>query len=310
MITLLALALAAAPADLVKERVVNAPPAEVWRLWTTADGAKRFFAPDARIEPKAGGAFELYFAPGAPAGLRGSEGCTVKIIEPQKRLTFTWSFPPSLPTLRGKVLTEVTVRLAPEGKGTRVTLTHAGWKDVPDADKGRAYFDRAWTTVLARLDRSFRRGPIDWRFGWKPASPVALEFLTGTWRGEDGGEELSETWVANPAGLAGMFHAVKDGRVKMSELADVSVDGEEVLLMLRIFGPTLADSKLTPGTPLLFVLESVDASSAVFLRPGTDELIRYEVEGDTLTGSFESKAKTTRYVLRRVKPTTDAGVPH
>ena len=38
-----------------QEATVNAPPAEVFRLWTTREGIQKFFALDAKIDPRAGG---------------------------------------------------------------------------------------------------------------------------------------------------------------------------------------------------------------------------------------------------------------
>jgi hypothetical protein len=37
------------------DTIVDASPADVYRLWTSADGVKKFFAPEARIDPKIGG---------------------------------------------------------------------------------------------------------------------------------------------------------------------------------------------------------------------------------------------------------------
>ena len=55
---------------------VDASPAEVYRLWTTADGVKRFFAPDARIDARPGGEYTIFFAPEQdPQGLsHGTKG--------------------------------------------------------------------------------------------------------------------------------------------------------------------------------------------------------------------------------------------
>ena len=38
---------------------------DAWAAWTTRDGIVSFFAPDAKIEPRVGGAFEVYIDPGA-----------------------------------------------------------------------------------------------------------------------------------------------------------------------------------------------------------------------------------------------------
>ncbi|HEV7920980.1 MAG TPA: SRPBCC domain-containing protein [Thermoanaerobaculia bacterium] len=43
-----------------REVAVHASRAEVWKAWTTVEGA-RFFAPAADIELRPGGAYEIYF---------------------------------------------------------------------------------------------------------------------------------------------------------------------------------------------------------------------------------------------------------
>lgn len=155
------------PAPAAPERVlahevfVPAAPEQVFAAWTTEEGARTFLAPEARIEARPGGAFEPYFDPGAPAGSRGCEGCRVLAVDPPRHLAFTWTFPPSLPAIRGQE-TRVDVALAPERDGTRVTLTQTGWKAGEDWDRGYAYFDHAWAVVLSRLARRFESGPLDW----------------------------------------------------------------------------------------------------------------------------------------------------
>lgn len=141
---------------------VAAPPAEVFARWTTEDGVRTFFAPDAQLEPAPGGAYQLYFDPAAPEGSRGSEGCIIVELVPDRRLVVTWNFPPSLPTLRdGRTL--VTVELEPlDGGRTRVTLRQVGFRRGAEWDEGFAYFERAWNLVLERLAASFVQGPIDW----------------------------------------------------------------------------------------------------------------------------------------------------
>ena len=152
----------APPAALKKEVTIKAAAAEVWRAWTTPEGVKTFFAPQARIVLERGGAYELYFNLSAPAGQRGGEGCTLIEIAAPSRLAFTWNFPPTLPAIR-TAHTLITVELAPAGEGaTRVTLTQRGWRAGPQWSKGRVYFDRAWGLVLSRLKQRFEQGPVDW----------------------------------------------------------------------------------------------------------------------------------------------------
>jgi uncharacterized protein YndB with AHSA1/START domain len=61
---------AAMPPDrtIQKEVVVNAPIEAVWKAWTTSEGVATFFAPEAVVEPKPGGAFFVHINPYARPG--------------------------------------------------------------------------------------------------------------------------------------------------------------------------------------------------------------------------------------------------
>ena len=156
--------------ELRKEVIVGAPLSEVWRAWTTDAGAVTFFAPAAHIEAREGGAYELFFMLEAPEGSRGSEGCTVLGLEPERRLVVSWNFPPTLPTIRGEH-TRVQVDMEPiDDDHTKVSVVQTGWREGDDWDQGFAYFDRAWALVLARLDHRFEAGPIDWNDPYTPAA--------------------------------------------------------------------------------------------------------------------------------------------
>ena len=56
------------------EITVNGSLEQVWNAWTTEEGVKSFFSPDCKVELKVGGAYEMYFAPEAPEGMRGGDG--------------------------------------------------------------------------------------------------------------------------------------------------------------------------------------------------------------------------------------------
>lgn len=139
-----------------KSVVVAAAPARVWEALTTTAGAQSFFAPAARIEARVGGAYEIYFMSDAPAGSRGSDGCTILALDAPRSLTFSWNFPPSMPTLRS-AHTLVTIVLTPADEGrTKVDLEQTGWRNGPDWTKGFEYFDGAWGKVLGNLQKRFQ----------------------------------------------------------------------------------------------------------------------------------------------------------
>jgi uncharacterized protein YndB with AHSA1/START domain len=145
-----------------KEIVVAATPQQVWNAWTTRAGITSFFAPDANIDARVDGAFEIYINPLAEPGLKGADGMRFLALQPPRMLSFTWNAPPSLPEARQQ-RTVVVVRIQPVGeKEARVTLHHTGWGDGGEWDKAYGYFDRAWGNVLGNLKKSFESGPIDW----------------------------------------------------------------------------------------------------------------------------------------------------
>ena len=57
LLMLVAVPAAAAERSIDKSIVVPATLDQAWDAWTTREGITSFFAPDARIEPKVGGAF-------------------------------------------------------------------------------------------------------------------------------------------------------------------------------------------------------------------------------------------------------------
>lgn len=145
-----------------KQVLVDAGIDQAWEAWTTRQGITSFFAPDARIEPYPGGAFQIYIDPGAPAGSRGADDMRFLAVQPKRMITFDWNAPPHLPEARAQ-RTFVTVRFEPlTERTTRVTLHHTGWGDGGQWDQAYAYFDRAWSNVLANMARRFVSGPVDW----------------------------------------------------------------------------------------------------------------------------------------------------
>lgn len=160
----LALALPARAAEraLDKTVVVAATLEQAWDAWTTREGIVSFFAPEARVDPRPDGLFDIQMNPLAEAGQRGADGMRYLALQPRRMLSFTWNAPPSLPEARQQ-RTVVIVRFEPLAeRSTRVTLHHVGWGDGGEWDRAYAYFDRAWGAVLGNLQKRFDSGPVDW----------------------------------------------------------------------------------------------------------------------------------------------------
>ncbi len=155
---------------------VPAPLPDVWKAWTTEEGAQSFFAPKCNIDLTPGGRYEMLFDLDAEPGKRGGEGMVVMAIQPERMLAFTWNAPPHLPSVRDQ-RTHVVVRLFESEAGeTRVILRHDGWGDGEEWEEAYQYFSRAWRdVVLPRLRYRFASGPVDWNdppsFGEKEEPP-------------------------------------------------------------------------------------------------------------------------------------------
>jgi uncharacterized protein YndB with AHSA1/START domain len=145
-----------------KAVLVNAPVEAVWAAWTTREGIVSFFAPDAEIDARVGGAFHIHIDPLAAPGAKGADDMRFLALQPPRMLSFDWNAPPHLAEARTQ-RTFVIVRLAPaDGGQTRVSLHHTGWGDGGQWDQAHAYFDKAWGGVLGNLKKRFETGPQDW----------------------------------------------------------------------------------------------------------------------------------------------------
>jgi uncharacterized protein YndB with AHSA1/START domain len=153
----------AAERAIEKEVVIQATLDQAWDAWTTREGITGFFAPDARIEPKPGGAFEIYINPYAAPGLKGADDMRYLALQPKRMLSFSWNAPPSLPEVRQQ-RTVVIIRFTPvSDTQTRITLHHTGWGDGGEWDKAFGYLDKAWSNVLGNLQKRFAENkPVDW----------------------------------------------------------------------------------------------------------------------------------------------------
>lgn len=134
----------------------------VWKLLSTEEGLKSFFAPNINVDIKVGGKFEILFDMDQPAGLRGSEGMIILNIEPESMLSFTWSAPPTIPDIRTQ-MTVVHMYLEPVEDGCLLKLINSGYGKSESWQTARRYFIRAWgEIVLPRLKNVAETGIVAW----------------------------------------------------------------------------------------------------------------------------------------------------
>ncbi len=144
------------------EFVVAAPPAEVWKAWTTDAGLRSFFSPTSRIVPKLFGEFDIHQNPPVPGEPEASRPNIIIGMQPERLLVTTWDAPVEFPEVR-RNRTVLMIGLAPVGSdSTRVTLVNTGYGSGGEWDKAFEYFEGAWSWVAAALQHRFASGAIAW----------------------------------------------------------------------------------------------------------------------------------------------------
>jgi uncharacterized protein YndB with AHSA1/START domain len=125
---------------LVVDRVLPAPPDDVFDAWTTASRMAEWMSPvgaaGAEVDLRVGGSFRVVMV----EALLEHRGEYLEIERP-RRLVFTWVSP-----FTGAEPSQVTVEMLPHDDGTRVVLTHERLPvDVVDGHRD------GWGTMVGRL---------------------------------------------------------------------------------------------------------------------------------------------------------------
>ncbi len=135
--------------EIRNEITIAAPIEGVWPYIGTGDGLSRWLDADVTLEAYPGGRYEERKRTGSPRRvLRGS----VIAIHPPRELTLSCR----LETTPGKtwpVFTDVTFALAATGAGTRVTIVHSGFENLPPAYRDETWhaFSQVWAADIAHL---------------------------------------------------------------------------------------------------------------------------------------------------------------
>ena len=143
--------------------VVPASPEQVWEAITTVDGWKSWAVPVAWIELARPQVIETSYNPAARPGdaMNIENEFTARV--PVQRLVFhTIKAPAGFPHFDALRRVTHTFELAPEGSGTRVSLTGAGYTNDESGQAVLAFFKGGNRVSLEMLRDRFSSGPIDW----------------------------------------------------------------------------------------------------------------------------------------------------
>jgi uncharacterized protein YndB with AHSA1/START domain len=144
--------------SIVMMLVVDKSPEELFELWSTAQGTRRFFGEDANIDLRPGGAYEIFFLPrdNPKSDVNSTEGAKLLWVQENRELAFEWTAPPFAGELNTEPLpTWIEVSFAPLAGNTDKTelrLAHHGFGRGENWDRTYEFFVRGWASILYRLD--------------------------------------------------------------------------------------------------------------------------------------------------------------
>jgi uncharacterized protein YndB with AHSA1/START domain len=137
---------AAATRSVVIERDMPHPPEKVWRALTQGPLIEEWLMQN-DFQPVVGHKFNFRMAP--MPHWNGVTDCEVLVVEPNRRLSYSWSASGE-EAARG-LKTIVTWTLTPTKTGVLVRMEHSGFRPDEDANyKGASY---GWQRNIAALER-------------------------------------------------------------------------------------------------------------------------------------------------------------
>ena len=140
----------------VTEGIVNAPVAEVWKVWTTSEGYRWLGVAKAEVDFRIGGLIRSHYS---AAGVLGDEGTIENRIlayEPRRMIAIQISRPPkSFPFPEAWKHTWTVITLTDLGDRTLVRAASMGFGTDDESQAMRRFFERGNAETLKALEDHF-----------------------------------------------------------------------------------------------------------------------------------------------------------
>jgi len=174
---------------LVVEAIVNAPPAELWRVFTTGEGFTNLGVAKAEIDLRVGGLMRSHYN---PQGVLGDEGTIVNEIlayEPERMISFRIHTPPKgFSFMNAWKGTWSVATFADLGDGrTHVRLAGMGYTADEESQKMRAFFEAGNGWVMKKLQSMYDASaatPAGAAHAANPLAPIEEQIIVSAPREE------------------------------------------------------------------------------------------------------------------------------
>jgi uncharacterized protein YndB with AHSA1/START domain len=135
---------------------------KAFETFTVNEHLEKWLTQEAHVQPKVGGAYELYWNP-KDKETDSTIGCKILAIHPNRFLVFEWKGSKQFKRFMNNAdpLTQVVVFFVPCGRRsedcTEVYLIHSGWKSSKRWEEARQWFERTWAQALSELEKYVKR---------------------------------------------------------------------------------------------------------------------------------------------------------
>ncbi|GFE91318.1 SRPBCC family protein [Steroidobacter agaridevorans] len=141
----------------VTEGFINASPAEVWRIFTTAEGYKQTGVAQAEVDFKVGGTIRTHYDPKGRLGDANTIVNEVLAYEPERMLAIRIKQPPADFKYPDAIAgTWTVIYLTPAGDNmTQVRIVGLGYTDEPQSQALRKFFAEGNRWTLNRIAKPY-----------------------------------------------------------------------------------------------------------------------------------------------------------
>ena len=139
------------------EGFINAPLAEVWSLFTSADGLRRAGAAEAEVDLNVGGVIRTHNDPRGKLGDANTTTQRILAFDPERMLALRLEQAPSNLPGRGAIGDAWTVMyFAAAGEAmTHIRIVGLGYDDDPASQALRQHLEATHRTILTRLAKPY-----------------------------------------------------------------------------------------------------------------------------------------------------------
>ncbi|MHA2401124.1 MAG: SRPBCC family protein [Promethearchaeota archaeon] len=130
-----------------------------FKFFTQNDLLEEWLTVKAKVNPKVGGKFELFWDPDDKEN-NSTIGCKITGIENERYISFEWKGPVQFKQFMNSAdpLTHVIVFFSSEMPNrTIIHLFHTGWRKNSEWQNARDYFEKAWSNALIGLQERLVR---------------------------------------------------------------------------------------------------------------------------------------------------------